>query len=168
VKYYARVGDRTHECTIETEEGETFVRVDGRRYRVDLQHIAASDSYSLLVDGRSFEFALHAGPDSIDLSGAAGLFHVEVEDDRTRAARSKAGRAAPASGPRTVRSVMPGIVREVLARTGEKVEKGQPLLILEAMKMQNEVRADHAAEVGAIHVAAGVTVDKGAPLLDLK
>jgi len=167
MKYFAQAGGRTFECRIEVEEGETFVVVDGRRFRADLQHIPAADSYSLLLDGRSFEFALHAGPDSIDLSGAAGLFHVQVEDERTRAARSKAAKAPAPAGPRTLKSVMPGIVREVLVKPGDEVERGRPLLILEAMKMQNEVRADHPGRVEAVLVAVGATVEKNAPLVRL-
>jgi biotin carboxyl carrier protein len=63
---------------------------------------------------------------------------------------------------------MPGIVREVIVSSGDVVQTGQALLILEAMKMQNEIRADRAGKVGRVHVAAGDTVDKGAALVEIE
>lgn len=165
MKYFARVGEQEYACDVDAENGALVVEIDGRRHRVDLQHIPGSGTYSLLVDGRSYEFTLHEGADAIELSGGAGLFHVHVEDERTHAARSKTAAARGAAGPAVVRAVMPGIVRDVIAEPGDNVTKGQPLLILEAMKMQNEIRADRPGTVREVHVAAGDTVEKGAPLV---
>ncbi len=167
MKYFVRVGDREYECSVEIEGDATFVSVDGKRYRADLDHVATTESYSLLVEGRSFEFSLHDGGEQIELLGAAGRFRVCVEDERVHAARAVAGKSAAASGPHTILSIMPGIVREVCVAPGDAVRKGQPLLILEAMKMQNEIRADRDGCVKALHVEAGSTVEKAAPLLDL-
>ncbi|MFQ5843795.1 MAG: biotin/lipoyl-containing protein [Planctomycetota bacterium] len=170
MKYFAAVGDRCYECTVEADEQGTFVRVDGRRYRVDLEHIGATGAYTLLVDGRSYEFALHdreGSGERIELTGAAGRFSVLVEDERTRAAREVAAPPAAAKGPAVIHAIMPGMVREVLVREGGSVKKGAALLILEAMKMQNEIRADRPGTVSRVHVRAGATVEKGAPLLEI-
>ena len=167
MKYFAQVGDKRFECAVETDNGSTFVRIDGKRYRVDLEHIAATDAYSVLVDGLSYEFALHDGGESIELTGAAGHFAVLVEDERTRAARAVAAPPEMQAGPHRVSSVMPGIVREVLVQPGQEVQKGTPLLILEAMKMQNEIRADRPGTVERVHVQPGTTVEKGAALVEL-
>ena len=168
MKYFAKVGDRGYECTLDEENRALYVEVEGRRHRVDLTHIPRSHVYSLLLDGRSYEFTVHAEAETIELSGGAGVFHVEVEDARTHAARAKTLSARRPSGPRAVNAIMPGIVREVLVETGAAVAKGDALLVLEAMKMQNEIRADHAGRVVALHVAAGDTVDKGARLLEIE
>jgi len=168
VRYFARVGDREYECAVEGENGDLHVTVGGHRYRVDLTHIPRSHSWSLLLDGRSYEFTVHEEEDAVELSGGAGLFHVVVEDARTHAARAQTLAARAPSGPRVLRAVMPGIVREILVEKGGTVTKGQPLLILEAMKMQNEIRADHDGEVRKVHVVAGATVDKGAPLVEIE
>jgi len=168
VKYFARLGEKTYECTLDARNGDVFVEVGGRRYQADLRHIPQSLMYSLLLDGRSYEFALHAGEDAIELSGGAGLFHVEVEDARTHAARAKTVGARAQSGPRVVKAVMPGIVREMHVAEGDSVTKGQSLLILEAMKMQNEIRADHDGTVKRVSVAAGDTVDKGEKLIEIE
>ena len=155
MKYYAIVGDREYECTLDSENGELFVEIDGKRYRADLRHIPPSHAYSLLLDGRSYEFTVHEGEGAIELDGAAGQFHVEVEDARTHAARAKTGGLRASGGGHTVKAVMPGIVREVRVAPGEPVAKGHALLILEAMKMQNEIRADRSGTVTQVHVAAG-------------
>jgi len=167
LKYYARVGDREFECTLHENNGALVVEIDGREFEVDLAHIAQSTSYTLLVDGRSYEFALHDTDEAVELSGGAGLFHVVVEDERTHAARAKIAAAGGPAGPRSVKAVMPGIVREVLVAAGAAVVKGAPLLILEAMKMQNEIRADGPGTVRALHVEPGATVDKGQKLLEI-
>jgi len=169
MKYFARFGDREVACEVHSENGDLFVEVDGRRYRADLRHLPRARSYSLLLDGRSFEFTVdEAGDAELELSGAAGSFHIAVEDARTHAARSKTATARAASGPRVVKAVMPGIVREVRVEAGSAVAKGDPLLILEAMKMQNEIRADQAGTVTRVHVAAGATVEKGAKLVEIE
>ncbi len=96
------------------------------------------------------------------------MFHIEVEDARTHAARAKTAVGRGPSGPRAVMAAMPGIVREILVEAGDVVQPGQALLILEAMKMQNEIRADRAGTVSSIHVVVGETVDKGAKLIEIE
>ncbi len=168
MKYFARIGERDYECVVEPANGALYVTVGGHRYRADLRHIPASHTYSLLLDGRSYEFALREQGEEMELSGGAGGFLVRVEDARTHAARQATVGGRESSGPRLVRASMPGIVREVLVEAGAQVVKGQPLLILEAMKMQNEIRADRAATVRAILAVAGDTVEKGQALAELE
>jgi biotin carboxyl carrier protein len=168
VKYYARLGERVLECSVEESDGRFFVEVEGQRYEADLEHVARSGAYTLLLDGRSYEFTLHENEDMIECAGAAGVFHVQVEDARTHAARAKTADARQAGGLKVVKAVMPGIVREVLVEPGQAVESGQALLILEAMKMQNEIRADRPGTVRVIHIGAEQTVDKGAKLVELE
>jgi biotin carboxyl carrier protein len=121
----------------------------------------------VLVDGKSYEFTVHEHEDQLELAGGAGVFHVAVEDARTHAARAQTASARGPQGPKIVKAVMPGIVREVMAAPGQVVEKGEALLILEAMKMQNEVRAAEPGTVRAVFVKAGETVDKGARLFEI-
>jgi len=168
VTYFARVGGKEYACTVDDRDGCLTVTVGGKRFRADLTHVPRAHIYSLLLDGKSFEFTLHDGEDGVELSGGAGIFHVQVEDARTHAARAKTAAAGGARGPRLVRAVMPGIVRELIVQEGQDVQKGDALLILEAMKMQNEIRADQAGRVAKLHVAAGATVEKGAKLLEIE
>jgi biotin carboxyl carrier protein len=168
VKYFARIEGKEYECVLEGGNGALSVVVDGKRFAVDLRHIPRSHTWSVLLDGRSYEFTVHEHEEQLELAGGAGVFHVAVEDARTHAARAQTAAARGREGSRLVKAVMPGIVREVLAARGEAVEKGQPLLILEAMKMQNEVRAPEAGAVRAVHVKKGDTVEKGAKLVEIE
>jgi biotin carboxyl carrier protein len=95
-----------------------------------------------------------------------GVRHpVAIEDERERAAHLAA--ASAPSGPVALRSLMPGIVRAVLVKPGQSVSPGQPLVILEAMKMENELRAEHEGVVREVKVCAGTPVEGGAPLVVL-
>ena len=168
MKYYATVGERVILCEVVAENGELFVTVDGQRLRADMRHLARARSYSLLIDGKSFEFTVEESEDGLELSGGAGTFEVRVENARTHAARSKTLSARGAAGPRIVKAAMPGIVREVCVSAGDKIEKGQALLVLEAMKMQNEIRADREGTVTQVFVATDSTVEKGAKLIEVE
>jgi biotin carboxyl carrier protein len=167
VRYYARLEGKDYECVLEGGNGALSIVVDGRRFSVDLRHIPRSHTWSVLLDGKSYEFTVHEHEEQLELAGGAGVFLVEVEDARTHAARAQTV-AARVQGPRLVKAVMPGIVREVMVAPGESVAKGQPLLILEAMKMQNEVRALEPGTVRAVFVAKGGTVEKGARLVEIE
>jgi biotin carboxyl carrier protein len=168
VKYYARVNGCEYECVLDGNGDALHVSVGGRRFVVDLRHLPRSHTWSVLVDGRSYEFTVHEHEEQLELAGGAGVFHVAVEDARTHAARAQTAVARGPEGPRTVKAVMPGIVREVMAVPGASVEKGQALLILEAMKMQNEVRAAEPGTVRAVFVKGGDTVEKGARLVEIE
>ena len=167
MKYYARVDGREYECVLEGGNGALVVVIDGKRFPVDLRHIPRSHTWSVLVGGRSYEFTVHEHEEQLELAGGAGVFHVAVEDARTHAARAQTSAARGPQGPRIVKAVMPGIVREVMVVPGASIEKGQALLILEAMKMQNEVRATEPGTVRAVFVKTGETVDKGARLVEI-
>ena len=172
MKYFARLGAggdaREVECAVESENGDLYIVVDGQRYRADLRHLGRAKSYSLLLDGRSFEFTVESTEDGLELAGGAGTFVVDVEDARTHAARSKTAGARGPSGPRVIKAVMPGIVRELCVAEGDAVAQGQPLLILEAMKMQNEIRADQAGTVRKLFTSADQTVEKGEKLVEIE
>ena len=90
-----------------------------------------------------------------------------IEDERTRESSRLTGGAKKASGSGEIKSVMPGVVKELRVAEGAQVEAKQPLLVLEAMKMENEIRADRAGRVTKIHVKAGQAVEKGAVLVTI-
>ncbi|HSG86575.1 MAG TPA: acetyl-CoA carboxylase biotin carboxyl carrier protein subunit [Candidatus Limnocylindrales bacterium] len=96
---------------------------------------------------------------------------VELEDERRAALRERARRAAEAvghGGPTEVRSVFPGRVVSVAVATGDPVVAGQPLLVIEAMKMQNELRSPREGRVAQVEVGPGTKVDVGDLLLAIE
>jgi biotin carboxyl carrier protein len=106
----------------------------------------------------------HPGSFRVALEGGVPLSATPV-DERTLSA-SRARGAAKAKGPQLVRSAMPGVIREVRVAPGDAVSAGQVLLILEAMKMQNEITAPADAVVAAVPAQAGASVAAGAPLVE--
>jgi biotin carboxyl carrier protein len=119
--------------------GRCDLRLDGRRVRTRV--VAAGPAVHVSVDGRSRVLLHHTGDEEADEAAAAGGPHV----------------TAP----------LPGKVVRVLVAAGQSVRAGEPLLLLEAMKMETEVAAPLSGAVRVVHVAAGGTVALGDPLVDL-
>jgi biotin carboxyl carrier protein len=109
--------------------------------------------------------ALNPGGVVVTLGGHRPL-RVAAVDELTRATSKTRGPSAGGSGPRLQRSAMPGVVVELRVEAGQAVTKGQVLLILEAMKMQNEICAQGDAVIKQVHVATGEAVAAGAKLVE--
>jgi pyruvate carboxylase subunit B len=95
-------------------------------------------------------------------------FDVEALDERTRQIRDVAAASAPPSGPAPIIAPMPGLVVRVRVAVGDRVEAGQGVVVMEAMKMENELRATSAGVVRSIQVTAGTAVEKGTLLVELE
>ncbi len=127
--------------------------------------------YSLLLDGASH--AVRVSPDREEPSGWAVDFGSQpitalVQTERERRLSRIGGAKQAQSGEFTVKAPMPGLVRAVAVAVGDMVPQGGRLLLLEAMKMENEIAAPRAGTVKAIHVAPGETVENGRPLVVLE
>jgi len=128
------------ECTFDLVETETGV-------------------YTVLIEGRSYE-AVVLAPGQISVNGVP--FEVEVFDPRSL--RGRRG-AASNDGPQSIAAPMPGKIVRVLVAAGDEVTAGQGLVVVEAMKMQNEMKSPRAGRVAEVKTAAGATVTAGEILL---
>ncbi len=166
MKYYVSVNGREHTVDITEVAGVPVVELDGERAEVSYHEVDRLGQVAMVVDGKTFAVSIEGGADAVDVSVAGRSYHVELEDDRERAAHA----AERAGGAKTgvVKSVMPGIVVRILVAEGDTVEEGQPLLILEAMKMQNEIAAPANATVRSIHVTENSAVSGGEKLVTLE
>lgn len=164
MKYHVTLDGERFDVEIVERGGCTFVLRDGAEVPVEFADVRRSCAYSLLLGGRSIPVVASGPNDDLTLTLGAETWKASVVDEREALAEAALGDRGPRSGG-TVRSVMPGIVREVRVRAGDPVRRGQALLILEAMKMQNEVRADSDGTVAEVHVAAGTAVAKGDALI---
>jgi len=155
---------------------EIEVEVDGDRVTVAettriaiLRTIAGASSRQLLVDGRPTVLTLRSagrGQWTIGLRG--DRWDAEVVDERTRHIRSLTAGAGTSRGPATLRAPMPGLVVRVLVEAGQEVAAGAGIVVLEAMKMENELKLPAAGVVGAVRVRAGEPVEKGQVLVELR
>jgi len=167
MKYFAEWGGASHVVEIVSTKEGTTVLVDGVPHPVDLAAIEGTGLHSLILDDRSFAFAARFENGTAVLSFHDREVRVPVEDERTRETRRLTGGSRRAKSGGEVRSVMPGVVKEVRVAPGDPVAAGGPLLVLEAMKMENEIRAPGAGVVKAVHVKPGDAVEKGALLVTM-
>src|SRR5579863_6883719 len=143
------------------------VAVDGRTIEIDSEQLASTRQvepgvYSVLVDGASYEIRLVVTSQGLSAEVAGRRFAVEVRDPRDA---SRGSRASIGSGRQNVTAPMPGKVVRVLVNVGDQVEIGQGLVVLEAMKMKNEMRASRPGRVMEVRAGAGETVGAGDTLL---
>jgi biotin carboxyl carrier protein len=163
VKYFAAVNGHEYEIEIENDQ----VLVNGEAIDVNVSQIGVPELYSILLDGASYEVLVEEQRQEYAVTLAGQQFHVQVEDERTR--RLNAGRKGPLipSGELVVKAPIPGLVVKVLVQEGDDIPEDHPLIILEAMKMENEIRSLRAGVVRSVDVAAGQRVEQGAALLVL-
>lgn len=153
-------------CSVEVDVDGELVRVNGVEHQAELRSLPGTPVRNLLLDGTSWILpieALERGKWLVQRRGER--FEVEVVDERTRHIQSLVGAAGAAAGPATLKAPMPGLVVRVMAEVGQTVTAGQGLLVLEAMKMENELKAAGPAVVEAIRVKPGQAVEKGAVLV---
>ena len=117
--------------------------------------------YTVLVDGRSYDAFVESARGALIVSIEGHRFEIEVRDPRRM---SKHGAGAAGGGVQTLASPMPGKVVRLLVAVGDAVEAGQGVLVIEAMKMQNELKASHAGTVLTIAAKEGATVAAGEAL----
>ncbi len=154
------VGLGEHSARVELSP--TGVSIDGRRIDCDWIRIGES-RYSLILDGRVFDLSVDAADGRVAVAGREGSYLLSVSDWRASSASPEHGRTH--DGQLQLHADMPGKVIRLLVSAGDAVAAGQGLLVLEAMKMQNEIRSPRAGVVGEIAVEAGSTVNSGDPLI---
>lgn len=165
MKYYVMVAGKEYAVDVDATGGALRLTLDGANYAVDVSAVQHGEQYSVLVDERSFAVSVDGDGRKLALVLDGYSYAVQVEDDRERASRALSN--LHGSGGGVIESVMPGIVRKVEVLVGDTVKRGDRLLVLEAMKMENEILADADGVVSKVHVAAGQTVEGGAALVSL-
>ena len=164
MRYHVTLAGRT----IEVELAPDGVRVDGRPVEADLEAVPDGPVRSLLLGGASHRLVARSlGHGRWDLRLGSTHFEVDVTDERRRRIQDMIAASAPPSGPKPVRAPMPGLVVRVEVQVGDLVRPGQGLVIVEAMKMENELRAEAAGRVTAVRVAPGEAVERDQVLIDL-
>jgi acetyl/propionyl-CoA carboxylase alpha subunit len=167
MKWVVRGSGGTHEVQVERSADGFEVTLDGRRHTVDLIRLdGAVASLRFVEDGRSFHVSYDRGRNRHWRIGVGDreftfevLSPVEAIDVSAGAARG---------GASVVVAPIPGKVVAINVAPGDEVEPGMPLVLLEAMKMENELTAEHAGKVAVVRVAPGDTVEAGTVLVELE
>jgi len=166
MRYHITLRNRTH--VIDVEGGA--VTVDGERLEAHWAQIPGTPLIHLLLGKESWTVAcqpLDEAGRRWALGAVGERVELDVQDDRAKQIEALTGqsRRPPASG--VIRAPMPGLVVRVEVTIGQAVEAGTGLVVVEAMKMENELRAPQRGVVQQIHVSAGERVEKGTPLVTL-
>ncbi len=144
-----RVGEKISRAHLADVEGTPVqvLTIGTEVHRIVMKRGTRRGEYALWIDGHRYE--------------------VEALDERTRAIRDLSSDGARPAGPAPLVAPMPGMIVRVNVQVGDAVQPGAPIVVMEAMKMENELRAQSAGTVSAVRVQAGAAVEKGAVLVEL-
>jgi len=153
---------------VEIRDGEAIV--DGVKYSVSMQTVAGTPVRIVGVNDAVHRVVLRErvarGRYRMWLDGHR--YDAEALDSRARAIRDMQASVAKPSGPAPLRAPMPGLIVQLRVKVGDTVTAGAGLVVMEAMKMENELRTVAAGKVRAVHVTVGSAVEKGALLVELE
>lgn len=161
MKLHAKVGDFEGTVDIRVEGSRVFATLDDRTYELDLPR-SVDNSLLLVTAGRVFDCRVNGQVESglpVDVSVGTHRYSVTLADPRRLRSATAAG--ALAGGVARITAPMPGKVVRVMVEAGAEVEAGDGIVVVEAMKMQNEMKAPRAGKVVTVSVEVGSTVNGG-------
>ena len=164
--YHVTIGGRT----VRVELADGRVTLDGEEVeRSELLPLGGDGMHQLMTGSASTAFVARSQQPGVwDLHIDGRRLTADVVDERTRAIRALTRAAAGPTGPRPIKAPMPGMIVRIEAAVGDSVGAGQGVLIMEAMKMENELRADAGGVISRILVTPGQAVEKGAVLVEFQ
>lgn len=170
MKLWVKVGSEEKRVRIEETGGRYVVEIDGRERLVDCRTAGHRDQLSLIIDDRSY--LIESAPVRIDegtyyVKIAGRRYNLEVLDERLIAVR-QARALTREEGPCIIRSPMPGLIVDVRVGPGDRVTAGSPVVLMEAMKMQNELLCEVDGIVRTVNVKPRDTVESQAVLLEIE
>jgi biotin carboxyl carrier protein len=163
VKYVATLGSTTRLVEVTGTDGRYRFTIDDEVVEVDAR-LTAQGIYSLIIDGVSHvaDVTDRDGRCVVDVGGEA--YTIQVEEQTRYIIRTKGG-AAAGQGTQTLRAPLPGKISHVAVRVGDVVTAGQTLLVIEAMKMENEFKTGAGGTVAEVRVEPGQAVNAGDVLI---
>jgi biotin carboxyl carrier protein len=166
LKYVVDINGRRHVVSIDG----SGVRVDGETVAAHLAELPRTPVWMLTLEHAAYAVRVRRGGErgSYTLWIDGHRFVASALDERTRAIRDLDVERNVSSGPAPLSAPMPGLIVRVLVSEGQIVQPGEGLVVIEAMKMENELRAAAAARVKAVHARAGAPVEKGALLIEME
>jgi biotin carboxyl carrier protein len=170
MKYYVEIDGETVEIQF-VERGDKLIATvadEATEIEIDLHRVTDPSLYSLIVDNQSYEVLVERAEDSLRVLVGGALFTIRVQDEWERRLARIQRKQKVETGKVTVRAPMPGVVISVAVEPGREVAAGAALIVLSAMKMENEIRSQRAGTVVAVHVTPGQTVELNGPLVDLE
>jgi biotin carboxyl carrier protein len=164
MKYITHVEDQEYTIIIDRDDQ---IVVNDRVFNIDFQKLSEGGMLSLLINNRSLEAIVEERDDAWEVLLQGELYSIQVQDERAYRLAKARGTAAEASGEALVKSPMPGLIVAVPVEQGQAIKKGDQVIILESMKMENELRSPRDGVVLRVHVEQGASVDKDQVLVTI-
>jgi biotin carboxyl carrier protein len=166
MKLWVTLAGREAEVSFRTEGEHLVLEADGRSIEADFVRLPDGEVYSLLIDGRSHVVRVSPTAEGVDVELRGTVIPVEVKHPLEKMLQA-AGSARAATRGETVSAPMPGVVVALRVRVGDVVAAGQAIVVVEAMKMQNELAVAHDGVVSEVLVAERAAVSAGQVLVRL-
>ncbi|MEO5989483.1 MAG: biotin/lipoyl-containing protein [Candidatus Eisenbacteria bacterium] len=167
MKFWVTLQGREAEVEFHTEGEKLFLEADGRRIEADFVRLPDGEVYSLLIDGRSHVVRVAPAGEGLEVEVRGAIIPVEVRHPLEKMLLQQGSGRAAVRGE-TLLAPMPGVVVLLRVKLGDVVQPGQSVVVVEAMKMQNELTATHGGVVTEILVAEKAAVSAGQPLIRMK
>ena len=161
--YIVTIDDRTFE--VEINGDASIIKLNGREIRADYRNLRGGKMHSILADNESHEFEISRSNGGYDIWHRSGFLRADIVDEKTHRMRKLMGETVIGRKISSLRAPMPGLVVKVEVAVGQHVKKGDGLVIVEAMKMENELRAHAPAIVKEIRIQPGLAVEKNQELI---
>jgi biotin carboxyl carrier protein len=167
-KYRLKLGSDDHEIEVEPDGAEGYrVKLGDEVAKVSLRRINDSARYSVIIDNKPHDIFAEEGPTGFHVVIGGRTVNVGTQTGRRGGKGAGDTLDADMSGEWVLKSPMAGVVQEIRVSADDEVAQGQVLIVVEAMKMQNELHARRGGTVKAVYVSVGQRVDQGTPLLVL-
>lgn len=163
MKYTVTIEGREFEITVDGD----VVRLNGGEVAASLAPVPNTPVCQLHLDGRSHMYVVRRDGDDWSVGWAGDLMSVAVEDERTRELKQLTGGSDGRKQGGVVKAPMPGLVVRVAVEEGQEIGQGASVVVLEAMKMENEIAAPVGGIVKSVNVKPGQAVEKGAVLVEV-
>ncbi len=164
MKYIATIDDKDYVVEIGDDKN---ISLNGQPCEIDFTSVSDQPIFSLLINGKSYEAFVYPQDDEWQVLLLGRLYSVRVEDEREKRFRAAAGWRVAERGEFHLKAPMPGLVVAVPVQEGQQVGKGDVLVILESMKMQNELKSPRDGVVTRLRISVGDSVEQSQTLLSV-
>jgi len=168
MRYLAQINDHTFKVELTDRPDRLDVTINDRPVDADWKWLNRDRDMSLVMDGRSYTIIIEPENGRLLIYYGGERFECLVQDERLAELRRLAGDTEKSASKAQIKAPMPGLILRILVEPGQEVKKGDRLLIIEAMKMENELKAPRAGMVKAIECKAQEAVEQGKVLVVLE
>lgn len=165
-KVQVNTADKNFQFELWRSNGDLFIRQNGSQQKVDLVRLS-NNRYSLIIGGRSHEIGVEYLSDGYAVSHGSRSANFRVEDYELARIKKAAG-IKDVEAVKNVTAPMPGLIVGIQCAIGDEVKKGQSLLVMEAMKMENDLKSPLSGKIKAINISPRQSVDKGQVLIEFE